>query len=146
MISPALHANKPRLEGIITGKVKLRIPGKQIVEYDAVAEKSAVDIKKSAMEHERDVNTSTGLVTSTPASRAIKTRPAQRLAQLQRIQPITSWISPLHPNASTSAYSTIMGVSSRDAGQCHQRPESHRRQRSPVHHRQRGGGRAVRSG
>ncbi len=42
-----LFMNKPRLEGIITGKVKLKDPfGKQVVEYDAVAEKVRVDNKE----------------------------------------------------------------------------------------------------
>lgn len=60
-----LFMNKPRLEGIITGKVKLKDPfGKQIVEYDAVAEKVRVDNKEIGdVTMKGDVNTSTGLVT-----------------------------------------------------------------------------------
>ncbi len=59
-----LFMSQPRLEGIITGTVKLKDPfGKQIIEYDARAENVRVDNKDiGTVNMKGDVNTSTGLV------------------------------------------------------------------------------------
>lgn len=59
-----LFMSQPRLEGIVTGTVRLKDPfGKQIIEYDATAENVRVDNKDiGTVNVKGDVNTSTGLV------------------------------------------------------------------------------------
>lgn len=56
---------QPRLEGVLTGTLKLRDPfGKQIIEYDAVAEDFRLDNKEiGSVKVKGEANTSTGLVT-----------------------------------------------------------------------------------
>ncbi len=56
---------QPRLEGVLTGTIKLRDPfGKQIVEYDAVADDFRLDNKEiGSVKLKGEVNTTSGLVT-----------------------------------------------------------------------------------
>lgn len=59
-----LFMTQPRLEGIVSGTVKLKDPfGNQVIEYDAQAEKVRVDNKDIGnIKMTGDVNTATGLV------------------------------------------------------------------------------------
>ena len=56
---------QPRLEGILTGIIKLKDPfGKQVVEYDAVADDFRLDNKElGSVKIKGEVNTTSGLVT-----------------------------------------------------------------------------------
>lgn len=59
-----LFMSKPRLEGILTGNLKLRDPfGKQIIEYDGAAEDFRLDNKAiGKVNMKGEVNTSSGLI------------------------------------------------------------------------------------
>lgn len=59
-----LFMKQPRLEGILTGSLKLKDPfGKQVIEYDAVAEKFRLDNKEIGNVNAKgEVNTSTGMI------------------------------------------------------------------------------------
>ncbi len=61
-----LFMNQPRLEGVVSGTVKLRDPfGKQIIEYDTQTENLRVDNKEiGTLNAKGEINTSTGLVTT----------------------------------------------------------------------------------
>ncbi len=59
-----LFIKQPRLEGTLTGKLKLRDPfGKQVIEYDATAEEFRLDNKPiGTVNIKGEVNTTTGLI------------------------------------------------------------------------------------
>ena len=61
-----LFLKNPRLEGILTGTLKLKDPfGKQIIEFDATAEEFRLDNKDiGIVKITGDVNTTTGLITA----------------------------------------------------------------------------------
>lgn len=61
-----LFLKQPRLEGILTGTLKLRDPfGKQIIEFDAVADEFRLDNNDiGKLKLQGEVNTSSGLVTA----------------------------------------------------------------------------------
>ena len=61
-----LFLKQPRLEGILTGTLKLRDPfGKQIIEFDATAEEFRLDNNEiGTVNLKGEVNTTTGLVTA----------------------------------------------------------------------------------
>lgn len=61
-----LFLKQPRLEGILTGTLRLRDPfGKQILEYDAVAEEFRLDNSEiGTVKIKGDVNTGTGEITA----------------------------------------------------------------------------------
>ncbi|MBL0202569.1 MAG: hypothetical protein IPP81_21145 [Chitinophagaceae bacterium] len=62
----SLILKQPRLEGILTGTLKLKDPfGKQIIEFDAEAEDFRLDNKEiGTVKIKGDVNTTTGLITA----------------------------------------------------------------------------------
>ena len=62
----SLILKQPRLEGILTGTLKLKDPfGKQIIEFDAEAEEFRLDNKEiGTVKIKGDVNTTTGLITA----------------------------------------------------------------------------------
>lgn len=61
-----LFIKQPRLEGIVSGKLKLRDPfGKQVVEYDGTAEEFRLDNKEiGTINLKGEVNTTSGLITA----------------------------------------------------------------------------------
>ena len=61
-----LFLKQPRLEGILTGTLRLKDPfGKQVIEFDAIAEEFRLDNKAlGTVKLKGDVNTASGLVTA----------------------------------------------------------------------------------
>lgn len=61
-----LFLKRPRLEGVLTGTLKLKDPfGKQIVEFDAVADEFRLDNTEiGSVKLKGEVNTTTGLITA----------------------------------------------------------------------------------